>query len=253
MNRTLQRVFALTVLAALVISLGCSKKSGDSQQSSEPPKGDPKKQANTGGGVFKTDPVAWRADFAKDGKGTYEKYKGGSIEISGVVGYVNDKEIKIKAEGQWMVTCETAQPRPWLKVTPGSKVKLKGKLPDAISYHDPHLSQCEILEAGVKPASITAVQLTKEYLADRKAAKDKYHEKHAIVEGDITFTNVFGSDMTIKLKGEPDSSINCSIAKAGLENAQIGQKIRIFGQLTVVDVGAGKEIYMSASGSMLVK
>jgi hypothetical protein len=50
-----------------------------------------------------------------------------------------------------------------------------------------------------------------------------------------------------------DPKKHWTIAKAGLENARPGQKIKFFGQLNVVEEGNGKVIYVYASGSADLK
>ena len=100
--------------------------------------------------------------------------------------------------------------------------------------------------SAMKPT--TAVKLTKTYATNRKAAKEKYREKWVNLEGEIIDAKVVaGNDMIVRLKGDGDLIVNCSIVKNGLEAAKPGQTVKVFGQLNVADADSVKVVYIYAT------
>ncbi len=253
MTTQLLKLVSSIILTVAVFMLGCSKKSSESSPPSDAQSKETKNAGASGKPDFSLDPAAWRSDW-KDGQAALQKYQGKVIELKGVVARIGDDTISrgptiyLKAEGAWTVRCITADKRPWLKVVPGSTIKVKGILPNAISFQDPHLAEAVVTDPGAaKPEFVTAQQITKAVVADRKAAKEKYHEKWVNLEGEIIDAKIVaGNDMIVRLKGDADAIVNCSIVKTGLENARPGQKVKVFGQLNIVDIG--NVVYLYASG-----
>jgi predicted Zn finger-like uncharacterized protein len=69
-------------------------------------------------------------------------------------------------------------------LTEGQKVKVKGLCYTQQAPPHLYLMECQILEAGPNPAiEISAVDLAKEFAADKEAAGKKYTEKQLVVEG----------------------------------------------------------------------
>lgn len=245
--------FLMAVLAA-----GCGKKKTETSTPSP---------ESTPTGTFKdqlipkaskpevsTDPASFRAEFKANGQAASQKYFGKTIEMTGIVARMGDDPfdkgpfISLKAEGEWTVSCATTDEKPWLTVMPGSKIKLKGKLPRGLSYQNPTIAECVVIENGPKPETTTAVKLTKTYATNRKAAKEKYREKWVNLEGEIIDAKVVaGNDMIVRLKGDGDLIVNCSIVKNGLEAAKPGQTVKVFGQLNVADADSVKVVYIYAT------
>jgi hypothetical protein len=253
---------AMILTFALAATAGCKKKSdsgssdgttsdGTKSGTDGTKSGGPK--GLTGAPDFTMTPAEFRAEFAKDGKAADQKFRNQTIQLNGVVTIVGKDPfgekagIYLKAEGEWSVFCTTADPQPWTKVAPGATVKVKGTLPSAISYQNPTLDGVQIIDAGgSKSQSLTAAQLTKEFLADPNGTKAKYDKKAVSLEGEIIETKPVGSDMIVRLKGEQGTVVIVSISKKGLENAKAGQKIKVFGDLNIPPAGA-KDLFLYAS------
>jgi hypothetical protein len=248
----------LLALAAglLVITLaapGCSKKE-------EPPKGGGPPADGGGKGsapqaLGKPDltvtPAEWRAEFKKDPEAARAKYKDKVVEMSGTVssvrpdpygevGYVN-LDVPNDFEG---VRCVLADKKPWTKVSPGSKVKVKGRSSDRTGGD---LSPCEIVEAGPNPAVvISAQELAKQFAADRKAARKKYDEKWAHVKGEVA--EKIADKVALRLKGEGGISVLCYFPqpyKQMLDAVKAGSKVDLFGELSVFDGPQDKEVTLN--------
>jgi hypothetical protein len=230
----------------LVITLaapGCDKKEPPPTQggsSADGGKKDPAPQA-LGKPDFTVTPAEWKAEFKKDPEAAKAKYKDKVVEMSGTVSSVRpdpygevgrvDLEVPNDAYG---VECLLADKKPWTKVSPGSKVKVRGKLWDRFSGV---LNPCQIVEAGPNPAvTVSAQDLAKQFAADRTAARKKYHDKWAYVSGEVAEKS--DAEVTLKLKGEGGISVLCSFPppyKKSLEPVKVGSKVDLFGQLWVLD------------------
>src|SRR5262249_20976725 len=125
-------------------------------------------------------------------KAATTRYKGKIVELKGVVDHPSDDPycklgyiyLKIK-NGGLGPRCALDDPAPWLKVGPGCTIKLRGVVPDFGLSGD--LYPCVIVESSPNTClEITAVQLAKEFAADKKAAEDKYRDRCLIVEGELT-------------------------------------------------------------------
>src|SRR5262249_34234728 len=152
------------------------EKDEESGAAPQPPAGEPKKGAGPAG-LGKPDlvvtPAEWRAEFKKDSTAAKAKYRGKVIEMSGTLEGVRPDPfgtqfafIEFDVANDFAgVRCVLTDPRPWRKVGPGSKVKVRGK---SSEIHAGDLNPCEIVEAGPNTSVIiTAAQLAKEFAADR--------------------------------------------------------------------------------------
>jgi hypothetical protein len=188
-------------------------------------------------------PAEWRADFKKDAQAAKAKYKGKVIEMSGVVdsarpdpfgapvGFI-DLEVANDFAG---VRCVLKDPKPWKKVSPGSKVTVRGKSSDVVSGD---LNPCEIVEAGPNPGVvISATELAKQFAADRSAAQKKYDDKWAYVKGEvIERTKSEGCAVLLKLKGDGDIIVTCCFGEAykfTADKVKSGSKVDIYGRLSI--------------------
>jgi hypothetical protein len=204
-------------------------------------------------------PAEWRAAFKKDSQAAKDNYKDKVVEMSGtvssvrpdpygLVGYVN-LDVPNDLEG---VRCVLADKKPWRKVSPGSKIKVRGKSSDRFSGD---LSPCAIVEAGPNPAlTISAQELAKDFAADRKEARKKYHEKWAHVRGEVA--EKLSEKIALKLKGAGDIWVICYFPqpyKNQLEPVKSGSKVDIFGELSVFDGPQDREVTLNGCALTDVK
>jgi hypothetical protein len=187
-------------------------------------------------------PAQWRADFKKDSSAARAKYKGKVIEMSGTVdsarpdpygqvGYIN-LEVPNDFEG---VRCVLADKKPWRRVSPGSKVTVRGRSSAVIAGD---LRPCEIVKAGPNPGVvISARELARQFAADRKEAARKYGDKWAYVKGEVVEkTSSKGCAVLLKLKGDKGVGVHCCFGEAykrGLERVRVGSQVDVFGSLQV--------------------
>jgi len=184
----------------------------------------------------------WHADFGKDPQAAVGKYKGKVVELTGEVEWLSEDPsqqvgcVFLKMEGAPLRDRgATIDKQPWLRVSPGSKVRIRGKMPDYGLPRD--LGEAEIVEAGPNPALVTsAQQLAMDYAADPKAGKDNYDEKWAILEGEVVEKGP-GKDSAVqlKLKGTDDVAVRCGFGdryKKPLDAVQGVSKVKAFGQLS---------------------
>jgi hypothetical protein len=137
------------------------------------------------------------------------------------------------------VRCYTVDKEPWWKVSPGSAVKLKGKMPEHGEPDD--LFGCVFVETGPNPAlTVTAEQLAGEQATNPEAAVTKYNEKWIILEGELLEKNGDKNQLVVKGKGEV--KVLCSFGAAAMDkermNAlEVGRKVKVFGQAAVYKTG----------------
>jgi uncharacterized protein (TIGR03067 family) len=202
-------------------------------------------------------PAQWRMDFKKDAKAAKAKYKGKTIEMFGVVdsarpdpfggpfGYIS-LEVADDLEG---VRCVLKDTKPWKKVSPGSKVQVRGKSSELISGD---LNPCEIIEAGPNPGVVvSAADLAREYAADRREAEKKYDSKWAYIKGEvIERTSSKGCPVLLKLKGAGDITVHCcfgDLYKRGTESLKAGSQVDVYGRLSVDSAPSEKSVSLLMS------
>jgi hypothetical protein len=185
----------------------------------------------------------WHAEFGKDPKAAFGKYNGKVVELTGEVEWVSEDPsqqvgcVYLRVEGAPLQDrCATIDKQPWLKVSPGSKVRIRGKMPEYGLPRD--LEEAEIVEAGPNPALVmSAQQLTTEYAADRKAGNDKFDEKWAILEGEVVEKGpAKDCAVQLKLKGTDDVTVRCGFGdrnKKPLDAVKVGSRVKVFGQLSI--------------------
>ena len=141
----------------------------------------------------------WLAEFKEDSKAAKSKYKHKVVELSGTVAQVVQDRyglvgfVHLKVEGDLQgVVCTTVDNRAMVIVSPGSKVKIRGKVSDP-SATTGQLYPAEIVEAGPNPAVVVSAQkLAKEYGTNVKAAKEKYRDKYVQIDGEVLGGHLFG-------------------------------------------------------------
>jgi hypothetical protein len=240
-------------LCAAICTSGCGK-TGDSAAASAEATATSAATEPSGQADFSLDVAQWHAEFANDPTAAVEKYKGKVIEVSGTVEFVSEDPLEqvgcvyLKVDGPPLQDrCATTDKKPWLKVSPGSKVKLRGKVPEFGLPRD--LVGAEIVEAGADPAVvISAQQLANEYAADGKSATAKLDDKWAHVEGEvIEKTTSNDCAVLLRLKGENDVAVSCCFGdrnKKPAEAVKVGTKVKVFGQLSL---WKEKEVFLNSS------
>jgi hypothetical protein len=254
-------MIGLAGILFVAFAAGCKKSDTTGATGAESKKdgaaADPKKEAAAplGKPDVTMDAVAWHAEFKKDNKAAKQKYKGKVVELTGTVRdltddpYGNVGYIYLEVKGDILgVRVATKDKKPWLTVAQGSQIKVKGKEPEAGLPAD--LFEAEIVDAGPNPAMLSAEQLAKEYTADRKATAAKYNEKRVNVEGEVVEKGKSQyCDVQLKLKGAGEITISCCFGGAantqGLGAAKPGQKLKVFGTLSLLDNPNEKVIHLN--------
>src|SRR6516164_8091383 len=112
-----------------------------------------------------------------------------------------------------VLRCTMRERKPWLKVAPGSTVKICGTLPERGLPGD--LAAAEIVEAGPSPAvTLSADQLAKDYGADAKSAAEKFDDHWANLQGEVLDKS--GSKdcgHQVKLKGVDEIVVSCCFSE----------------------------------------
>jgi hypothetical protein len=209
-------------------------------------------------------PAVWVADWEK-ADAARAKYAGKIIEISGEVadvsadpyGSVGYVYLKTDAKGK-TATCCTADTYPWAKVSPGSKVKVRGTWTPDYSRNG-NLSQCVIVEAGPNPAlTVSAEQLGKECTADRSAAVAKYNEKYAFVEGEVTKVGKSDyCDVLATLKCDVPLTAcmgagNSSSEKERMKALKAGDKLKVYCRISLFEKNISPDGSVSLNTSLLL-
>jgi hypothetical protein len=140
-------------------------------------------------------------EYLKDRTGALNKYRGKVLEITGVMdaapGGDPAKETVLTLRGHpdpkgrnAIILCSLppADRDRFKEVTVGQSVKVRGRLEDSAVFPFPNLIDGQVVDVG-KPlptaASLTAVQLMKEYHGDRPAAAQKYNGQRLEVSGTV--------------------------------------------------------------------
>jgi len=256
-------IVCLGVLFFLVL-LGCGKEpapsrpvtdSNGSKAPNNPPVMDqtPRKESGAQGkekatslankpADFTLDAKAWEEWWEKDKAVAAAKYQGKVVELSGVVdsadadpyGEVGYVYLKTTGKGTG-VRCSTVDKEPWSKVSPGSKVKIRGIPPAAGGGQDGELEKCVITEAGPNPAIVTSArQLATDLAADPRAAEKKYDEKWVIADGDVASIK---DKQRLILTGQGATQVPCTFGdlpgKGPLAQFKPGDKVKVFGRCYV--------------------
>jgi hypothetical protein len=201
-------------------------------------------------------PAQWRADFKKDAKTARAKYAGKVVEMTGTIDSVRPEPfgapysyISFEVAGDFEgVRCVLSDPRPWLKVSPGSRVKVRGKSSDVVSGD---LKPCEIVEVMSNPGvTVTAPELARQFAADRKGAQKKFDDKWANLKGDVVARSKSKFCVAVlTLKGAGDVTVNCCFGEAGkrgTEKIKVGAKVAVFGRLSVGPGAREKSIWLNS-------
>ncbi len=191
---------------------------------------------------FTPDPKAWYTEWTADDRAAREKYEQKVLEISGEVSEVTAKldsnqnivqgMVVLKAGKEGQIRCFTTDTHPWDRISPGSKVKVRGIVPQYAEF--PALDSAIIVEAGPNPAmTITAEQLAKELDEDADQTNKRYKDKFLIVEGEVLQKRVDPLGITwVYLKGVEEVPVACKfphLMRTAAEPLKAGQKIKVIG------------------------
>lgn len=259
------RCLITLVVATLVLTLaapGCGK-SEESPAEGSPSAGGGGKEAPPralGKPDLTVTPAEWHAAFKKDPEAARARYKDKVVEMSGTVDGVGPDpygevgRLYLEVPNFQHVECMLADKKPWLKVSPGSKVKVRGKLWERGTGV---LNPCEIVEAGPNPAvTISAPELARQFAADRKEARKKYHDQWAYVKGEVAKKDAEKFQVQLTLKGAGDITVRCIFGdayKKGTEGVKVGSRVDIFGKLSVFDGPQDREVTMGLCTVTAVK
>jgi hypothetical protein len=207
---------------------------------------------------------SWHAEWKKDPETAKKKYKGKIIELTGVVDRPGDDPYgrvgyiypKIKSGGIGP-RCALDEVAPWLRVGPGCTIRIKGFVPEGYNS-DGDLYPCVIVESSPNTyLSITALELTKSYAADKQAAEKKYDDKWLIVEGELFSKEPSKADegrfIYLTLKGDQGVNVKCYVENQSEEQKKAndalkqGQKLKVCGEAHINE----KEVKISSSGRMV--
>jgi len=264
------RLPAFGVAAALLIS-GCGRGNPTpARKNDSPPTNDaaqPKpnkddranKDAKNAKADFAMTAAQWAEEWKKnsDPQALRTKYEGKIIELSGEVLRVGEDAfgefglIFLEAPKEYFefIRCATKDLKPWVQLSQGSKVKIRGKildLPpsprprgiawmDAPFWRDQDLYPCEVLEAGPSSALVLSPPvLVSEFRNDAKTAAQKYQDKWAHLDGEIAEYQTTENGADLFLKGEGGKNFRCRLsnwAVKQLAKCEPGQKGKLYGIL----------------------
>ena len=175
---------------------------------------------------------AWAEERKKDSEAFETKYKGRTIEVTGLVlepvssisGGVDPRAFWVEGipgDPDTKFKCITDSADPWWnKVLPGQTVKAQGKCQVM------NLFPAKILEAtGPKPPMLTVDELVK----DPKGVRQKYLDKPVIVTGEIAKVESTIEEDHITLKtSEKAPSVVCFAPKSARHSQlKSGEKVRV--------------------------
>lgn len=278
-HRVIHRIFMSTFIAALISIAGCSDRPGPATATPAPTTGDEKpastpagKQVSTPATKMKTEPVPppkfnlstakpdfsmdvkeWLAEW-QDPKAAEEKFNLKIIELSGEVESLRllkrgDKDLvpclflKTGPKVSTRVMVLTQDKEPWARVSPGSKVKVKGTS-DGQSVN--LMNPCVLVEVGPNPAvATTSANLAAAFAGNKDAAEEKYQDKTVILTGEIAQLEIIDKErFALKLKNDSGVDIVCDFAPiqgdtndAGILLGKVknGQRVTVVGQCSMLD------------------
>jgi hypothetical protein len=247
MNAVVERVYSRLVLAAgLILAAGCGKGPG----AEGPPAA---AQAGTATTIALTSEQLAR-EYKTDRAAADGKYKDRWLVVEGpledatlfpagrvlahVAGLAADPKTKTTGLG---VRCEfvPAAAARVTDLTRGQRLKCKGRCAGAAHRGFVELTECELLEVGPDPTlAVSAVQLTREYARDEKAADARYRGKFLLVEGIVRELREKADAFSIVLEGFDEtalSPVRVAVAcpaerKEEFAHLKRGNKVKIKGE-----------------------
>ncbi len=199
-----------------------------------------------GDAVFKLSSRDFVGEFKKDGKAAHMKYKGKTVEVTGVLWAVGsdpvgDPVIFIESEPKKVefMTALMAERYPGKLMAPGQTVTVKGRvLPD---FPRAHLLDAEVVKVeGEKAQAFTADTLQAEFAKGHDAAAKKHENKWVTLSGEIEkveLNDVKAATVVLKTTGKgPRVAARFSADERRNTAFKSGQKIEVIGQLSPLTV-----------------
>jgi DNA replicative helicase MCM subunit Mcm2 (Cdc46/Mcm family) len=155
-----------------------------------------------------------------------KKYFGKVVEISGVVVDMQrfpSEQVSRVYLGDTRVPCIMTDPQPWLKISHGAKVKIKGTLPAENEWTGTPgtLVLCEVVDPGIyKPLRFSADQLTKEQ-----------DEKVGLIEGEVAKIDAEKCELQLKAKMPVTCEFTALKFKDAVKKLKPGDKVEVYGQV----------------------
>jgi hypothetical protein len=129
------------------------------------------------------------------------------------------------------VTCNTAQPRPWDRATPGQTARVRGRCLNPA--FEGALHECQIVDVTGPPApAVSADEVAKAHAADAEAAKKKWADKFLILTGQVAGLEEDESARYVVLKtaGGPAVRVAWGYDADALKDVREGQAVRLLAQ-----------------------
>jgi hypothetical protein len=203
---------------------------------------------------FSLDATEWFDEWEKDKAAAGEKYKDKIIELSGEVESLRllkrgEKDpgpclfLKAGPKPTTRVMVLTQEKEPWARVSPGSKVKVKGTADGSgVNLMIPFI----VAPMGPNPAVATSsVSLGRDFAGNKDFAEEKYLDKTVILAGEIAQLEIIDKHrFALKLKNDSGVDIVCDFAPvigdstdAGILLGQVknGQRVTVVGQCSMLD------------------
>jgi hypothetical protein len=237
------RLCSITVAFLLTYAaVGC----GGNQPAGKPPAGDNKDQKTPPKAAerkpdFNLTAEELTREIQKDKDAANKKYLGKLLELTGDVSSVasqeGGKEASVQMEGAkrdpkdvlGMLVLVRLQPKyaqTALQLSTKQKIKVTGEYGGATSLAAV-LDNGAVQELGISEViSVTAPELTAEFLKDPKAAA-KYAKKELIVSGDVDDVTKERGFTFAKLKGDGKARVSVTIGAMDADLLRKGQKVRL--------------------------
>jgi hypothetical protein len=239
-----RRVAPICIAVVMLLHSGCGRQEGEPNTRPAMP---PKPGGSNDRGIVSMTSMDFAEEYEKDPKGSNAKYKGKTIELSGVIASVSQAAMHrtvfleggketLTVEGVTITTtkigpqCLMVDPAPWRKHPPGQRVKLRGM---CLGGSPPTLDRCTVVEVGeTRTPKLTAEEIAREYTADYTAATRKYHNKHLILRGVVVAKRVNIDGVIVELRGDGKKKVECNydVSDFGASVA-VGDTVSLFGML----------------------
>lgn len=195
----------------------------------------------------------WHAEFKADQAAAKKKYKDKVIELRGTVSNIVENVdagivfVHLKIEKDFLgVRCGFKDAHIWERVTEGSEVTIRGKVPE-LSFLTGELMPVALVSVEKNPAqTVSAVELTKRFKADFNKLKDEYNKKWVYVEGEFVSSgkSAHGASQ-FKLKGADGVEVTCGIpadAEKRVKALKPGQRVKTLGQFSALEDDTGPNL-----------
>jgi hypothetical protein len=191
----------------------------------------------------------WHAEFKKDKGAARAKYIGKIIELTGHVSVVDQVagvtfihlEEGIDALGVQGVRCGFKDPNLWERVSVGSDVIVRGRLPEQQQdlFLPGELMPVHVVRVDNRSPSVTAAELAERFLKDQEALKEKWDSKWVYVEGEFVRSGMTPhGGLEFVLKGSGKVQVKCLVpgdAEKRVRALKPGQKVKVLGELGLVN------------------